>query len=135
MANDDNEQWQLPESLRLTNPKTVAAAAELRKQLEPKAISPFAHFSPEVFAQNRALARINHLTRALQQVRTELRTARGRYSVQKLHEAEVSLSIRLAENYAVLGHYATAAQLDPRPEYKAEYQSKIKGDRPPTALL
>lgn len=126
MANDDNEVWHLPEPLRITNPKVAEQAAQMRKDLEPRAISPFARLSPREFAKQRARGRIQHLTRSLQVVERQLRHSRGREEHHNLQEAKKALRARLAENLAVIGNYALAAELAPDPAKQQEYAKEIR---------
>lgn len=126
MANDDNEQWHLPEPLRITNPQVALAAAQMQKDLSKRVVSPFARLSPEQFARSRAQGRIEHLSRALQQVDRELRTRFDPRNRSRLKEARQALAIRLAENFAVIGRYDLAVELDPRPEYQREYAKHLQ---------
>lgn len=133
MPNDDNEKWELPAPLRISNPLIKLRADEMRKQLEPRAVSPFARLSPTEFAKVRARDRIKHLTASLQKVDRELRTTKGRDSSRELHEARNALAARLAENLAVLGNFALAAEIHPEVAHRREYAQQVRkivfGDR------
>lgn len=127
MANDDNQKWHLPAPLDINkNPAVKLAAAQLRKELEPRAVSPFARLSPTEFAKVRARGRIQHLSHALQQVDAELRTHLDPNLRTKLKEARKALAIRLSENLVILGRFDLAAELDPRPEHQAEYAKHLR---------
>lgn len=126
MANDDTQQWHLPKPLQISNPKVAEAAAQMRKDLEPLAVSPFARLSPQEFARLRAQARIRHLTGALQQVDREIKTNRGVDSGRQLQEARVALRGRLAENLAIIGNYALAAELEPDLAKQQEYAKQVQ---------
>lgn len=126
MANDDNQKWEMPAALRLDNPLVQEQSIELRKQLEARAVSPFARRSPQEFALIRARARIPHLTRALQQVDQEIKENRGVVYGRKLQEARDALAARLAENLAIVGNYALAAELHPDPRYRQEYAKQVR---------
>lgn len=126
MANDDTQQWHLPKPLQISNPKVAAAAAEMRKDLEPRAVSPFARLSPQQFARIRAQARIRHLTEAMQQVDREIKTNRGVDYGHQLQEARIALRSRLAENLAIAGNYALAAELEPDLAKQQEYAKQVQ---------
>lgn len=126
MANDDTEQWHLPKPLQITNPKVAEQAAEMRADLEPRVVSPFARLSPQEFARIRARGRIDHLTTALRQVDQEIKANRGRVYALKLREARNALAARLAENLAIIGNYALAAELAPDKRYRDEYAAKAR---------
>lgn len=127
MANEDSEKWHLPEALDINkNPLVKLQAEQMRQELSKRAVSPFARLSPEEFAKNRALGRIEHLTKALQQVEQKLRQSRGREEHRQLNEAKVALKTRLAENLAVIENYALAAELHPDPAHQQEYAKKIR---------
>lgn len=126
MANDDQEVWHLPAPLRVSNPKIAEQAAEMRKDLEPRVVSPFARLSPQEFARIRARGRIGHLTTALRQVDQEIKDNRGRDHARKLHEARKALAARLSENLAIVGNYALAAELAPDKRYRDEYAAKAR---------
>lgn len=127
MANDDTEQWHLPEALDINkNPVAKLLASQMRADLEPRAVSPFARLSPQEFALVRARARIPHLAQALQQVDQEIRQNRGVVYGRRLQEARNALSARLAENLAIVGNYALAAELHPDPRYRQEYAKQLQ---------
>lgn len=127
MANDDNQKWHLPEALDINkNPAVRVQAARMAKDLEPRAVSPFARLSPQAFARVRARARIRHLTEALQQVDRELKTNRGVDYGRQLQEARVALRGRLAENLAIVGNYALAAELEPDLAKQQEYAKQVQ---------
>jgi broad specificity phosphatase PhoE len=127
MANDDNEKWSLPAVLDINkNPAVREQAAELRKQLEPRAVSPFARLSPQEFARIRARNRIPHLTSALQQVEQEIKVNRGVVYGRQLQEARDALRARLAENLAILQNFALAAEIHPDPRYRQEYAKQFR---------
>lgn len=126
MANEDNEKWELPEPLRITNEQVAAQALEMVKELKPKAVSPFARLSPQEFERIRATARVSHIADDLHRVEGELRTSRGKDSVQKLREARHALAKRLAENLAITGRYDLAAQVTPDPEQQKEYAGVVR---------
>lgn len=126
MANDDNEQWHLPEPLRMSNPKVALASAQMRTELEKRAVSPFARLSPQEFARIRARGRIEHLSQALQQVYVELQTHLDPRLRIQLKEARNALAIRLAENLAVVERFDLACEVDPRPEYREQYAKHLR---------
>lgn len=126
MANDDNEQWFLPEPLRMSNPKVALASAQMRTDLEKRAVSPFARLSPQEFARIRARGRIEHLARALELVDEGLKTHLDPATRVNLKNARRALSIRLAENLAVIDRYDLACELDPRPEYREQYAKHLR---------
>ena len=126
MANDDNQKWELPPNLRIDNPAVKVQADQMRRDLEKRAISPFARLSPTEFAKVRAYARIQHLTRALQEVERRIQTERGKETSRQLHEAKTALQARLAENLAVVGNYALAAELAPDKAHRDEFAAKAR---------
>lgn len=126
MANDDTEQWHLPKPLQISNPKVAEAAAQMRKDLEPRTVSPFARLSPIEFGKIRARARIDHLFSALRQVDEEIKVNRGRDRSHQLHEARTALRSRLAENLAIVGNFALAAEITPDKRYADEYATKAR---------
>lgn len=127
MANSDSERWYLPEALDIKKSPLVKAQAEqMRRDLEKRAVSPFARLSPQEFAKVRARARIEHLVLALNQVDQEIRTNRGREQGQRLQEARSALAARLAENFAVLGNLALAAEIHPDAAHRAEYAKQFR---------
>lgn len=126
MANDDNQKWELPPNLRIDNPAVRLQAAQMRKDLEPRAVSPFARLSPQEFARIRARGRIDHLTRALNQVDAELKEHFDPNRRTSLKEARNSLAIRLAENLAIIERYDLAHEIDPRPEYREVYAKHLR---------
>lgn len=122
MNEDQNQQWHLPANLDVTkSEKAALLSAELRKQLAPRAVSPFARQSPQEFERTRARDRISHIYDDLRRVEAELKTSRGRNAVRELNEARIALAHRLAENLATIGGYTLAAQVEPDPEQKKEY--------------
>lgn len=123
MANDDREQWFLPEALRISNPRVAEAAAELQRQLKGKIQSPFGRVSPREFAKNRAAARIQHLSQSLAAVEQQMRQRLGPYETKQLERAHNALSIRLAENLAVAGRPDLAYEVEPRKQYKKQYET------------
>jgi hypothetical protein len=74
----------------------------------------------------RATARIPHLLDDLNRVDAELAFSRGKDSVRKLREAREALSIRLAENLAIVGRYDLAAEIEPRSEHQKDYAKKAR---------
>lgn len=126
MANEDNEKWELPEPLRITNEQVAAQALEMAKELKPKAVSPFARLSPQEFERIRATARVSHIADDLHRVEDKLKTSRGKDSVQKLREARHALAKRLAENLATIGRYDLAAGIAPDPEQQKEYAEVVR---------
>lgn len=126
MAHDDNAKWELPAPLRITNPLVKLQADEMRKQLEPRAVSPFARLSPTEFARLRARGRIQHLTQSLQTVEQQLQASRGVEEHRNLNEAKRALQARLAENLAVIGNFALAAEIAPDKAHRDEYAAKAR---------
>lgn len=123
---DDNTKWHLPEALDINkNPAVMFQALQMRKDLEPRAISPFARLSPTEFAQIRARGRIQHLSQSLQQVEGQLRDSRGREEHHNLNAAKRALQTRLAENLAVLENWALAAEIHPDEAHRLEYAKKV----------
>jgi hypothetical protein len=98
----------------------------MRRDLEKRAISPFARLSPTEFARIRAKARIQHLGRSLRLVDQQLQSERGRDTVHKLMEARKALADRLAENLAVVGDFALAAELAQDKAHRDEYAAKAR---------
>lgn len=126
MANEDSEKWFLPAALDINkNPAVMLQAIQMRKDLEPRAVSPFARLSPTEFAKVRARSRIQHLTRALQQVEEQLRGSRGVVEHHNLNAAKRALQTRLAENLAVLENWALAAEIHPDEAHRREYAKKV----------
>lgn len=103
------EVWQLPVSLRITNPKVREAADRQQADLAAKVNNPFVRLS--LLEAERAWA-----------IRREVETRRALMSVSGTDTARL-LKGRLAEALASQGRYDEAAECDERPEYKAEYQS------------
>lgn len=127
MANDDSEKWFLPDALDINkNPAVRLQSAQMRTELEKRAVSPFARLSPEEFARIRARGRIEHLSQALQQVHVELQTHLDPHLRIQLKEARNALAIRLAENLAILERYDLATEIDPRPEYREQYAKHLR---------
>ena len=126
MANDDNTKWELPEPLRMTNPLVRLQSAQMRTELEKRAVSPFARLSPQEFARIRARGRIEHLARALELVDEGLKTHLDPATRVKLKSARHALSIRLAENLAIVERYDLATEIDPRPEYREQYAKHLR---------
>lgn len=122
MNEQQEEKWYLPEALDVTKSESaLSRSIELRKQLAPRAISPFARLSSQEFERVRAADRITHIADDLHRVDEELKTERGRDSVEKLKEARIALAHRLAENLAIVGRYDLASELEPDPEQRKEY--------------
>lgn len=129
MASNDSERWHLPEPLGITkNPMVKIQADQMRHELEKRAVSPFARLSPEEFAKVRARSRIQHLYRSLRLVEEQLRQSRGRVEHLNLNAARDALKTRLAENLAVVGNYALAAELHPDEAHRLEYVKQIRND-------
>lgn len=125
MASDDNEKWELPPELRIDNPAVKVQSDQMRRDLEKRAVSPFARLSPKEFARIRAQARIEHLTSALREIEQRLSVERGRVAHHNLRAARTALRTRLAENLAVLEQWALAADIHPDEAHRQEYLKKI----------
>lgn len=127
MANDDNTKWFLPEALDINkSPLVKLQADQMHKDLEKRVVSPFARLSPAEFAKVRARARIEHLVQSLQQVEAEIKVNKGRVYAKRLYEARDALRTRLAENLAVVGNFALAAEVHPDPAHREEYAKKLR---------
>ncbi len=126
MNEDPNAKWELPPNLRITSPKVQEEVIQLRKQLEPRAVSPFARLSPQEFERNRATARIHHIADDLHRVEEALKTNRGADSHKKLKEARYALAARLAENLSIVGRYDLAAEIAPDPAQQKEYAAVVQ---------
>lgn len=127
--NEDNEKWQLPPQLRITDPKVAEEAAKMQEQLEQRIASPFARLSPEEFAVARAHQRIKFLSHSLEMIGQSLAQTRGRNETAQLKEAQGAIATRLAEALATTGQLSLAAQIHPDKAHREEYQKQIEENR------
>lgn len=123
---ESEEKWELPDNLKISNPDVARIAAQMRRELQARAISPFARLSPKESNRLRARGRIEHLTNALQQVDAELKVHLDPRRRLALKEARTSIAIRLAENLAIVERYDLACEVDPRPEYREQYAKHLR---------
>lgn len=134
-ANPEQEKWQLPEPLRLTDDKReviaerLAAAEAAQARLVARAQSPFARLSPAEFERATA-ARVVEEYRATLEVldalilkgeRLKRPTRKERGGLRVALEARPAIAAQLAEAYATTGRYDLAAEVTPDRDQKALY--------------
>lgn len=123
MQPSDDGKWELPERLRITDPDVLAQSEQMRADLSKRAQSPFAHLTPQEAERHNAAIMATHLEGERQHL-NELKGMAltvGRVDIDVLTEAHKAISARLAEAYATLGRFDLAAEVDPRPEHRAEH--------------
>lgn len=127
--NNQDEKWSLPPQLQISNPDVLEKAEAFQKQLAQKANSPFAHLSPREQEQVNAARMVDHLSLDLARIDDEL----AKQENEELREGRTAIAARLAEAYATLGRFDMAADIDPRPEHKAEHLAILNAiNRDPT---
>lgn len=128
MRTEETEKWELPARLRITDPDVLAQSEAMRADLAQRVNSPFARLSPQEQERANAAVIADHLKKDLERVNhqiTAIVIVNGSDSqsrkLQDLQDARHHISARLAEAYASIGRFDLAAEIDPRPESRAEY--------------
>jgi hypothetical protein len=127
MKADENEKWELPEALRISNPDVLKRADAMAAELAIRTNSPFGRLSPQ--EQERANAAImakdlrSNLTNVNRQI-TEIILVDGSEQTKRLNElqdARLQICARLSEAYASLGRFDLAAEMAPDLDVRKEY--------------
>lgn len=124
----ENEKWELPEALRVTNPDVLARAETMRQELALRVQSPFGRLSPQEQERANAAVMADHLKKDLERVNLQITAIvvngtqqEEANKLQELRDARHHISARLAEAYAPIGRFDLAAEIEPRTESRAEY--------------
>lgn len=121
------EKWSLPQNLQITDPKVLAQAEQMQKELAARANSPFANLSVQDHARVRAIRIVDELKENLSYIEKQLGGAITKGGDdESLKKAKLSVLRQLAEQYAVVGRFDLAAQLHPDQAHKDEYVSILE---------